>query len=257
MNLKTGTLEQQGINTVRILAADAVQNVPDVNDLQSISKALKNAQKENNRPSLIKVRSIIGYGSPNKHGTAAAHDSALGKDEVRLVKENFGFDPDKNFVVPDKVLDFYRKAGKQGAQKEADWNELYKNYKERHPDLAKEYERISAGKLPNGWENKLPVFEPGDKMATHKASGKALNAIAEYFPQLIGGAGDLAPSTDTNLDDYQSFSPRHRDGRNFHFGIREHAMGAVLNETAHAWHVAIHHKKFETSQKILGNLIQK
>ncbi|MDY0344436.1 MAG: transketolase [Lentimicrobium sp.] len=209
-----------------------VQNISDVNDLEAISKAIKNAQKETNRPSLIIVRSVIGYGSPNKHDTAAAHGSPLGKDEVRLVKRNFGFDPDKNFVVPDEVLNFYRKAGQKAAKSEENWNELYKNYKNRHPDLAKEYETISSGKLPEGWEEKLPTFEPGDKMATRKASGKTLNAIAEYFPQLIGGSADLAPSTDTNLDEYQSFTSKHPDGRNFHFGIREHAMGAVLNGMA-------------------------
>lgn len=209
-----------------------VQSISDGNDLEAISGAINNAKEETQRPSLIKVRTHIGYGSPNKHDTAAAHGSPLGEDEVRLVKENFGFDPDKNFVVPDDVLDFYRKAGKQGAQKEADWNELYKNYKEKHPDLAKEYEEIRDGKLPDGWEKKLPVFEPGEKMATRKASGKTLNAIAEYFPQLIGGSADLSPSTDTNLEDYSSFSAKHHDGRNFHFGIREHAMGAVLNGMA-------------------------
>lgn len=209
-----------------------VQNVSDINDLESLSKAIENAQKEPDRPSLIKVQSIIGYGSPNKHNTAAAHGSALGADEVKLVKENFGFDPDKNFVVPEEVLEFYRNAGKKSAESEKAWKELYKNYKKRHPDLAKEYESISAGELPDGWEKKLPTFEPGKEMATRKASGKTLNAIAEYFPQLIGGSADLAPSTDTNLDDYKSFSPKDRDGRNFHFGIREHAMGAVLNGMA-------------------------
>ncbi|WP_312818135.1 transketolase [Kaistella carnis] len=209
-----------------------VQNLPDINDLDAISKAIKNAKKETDRPSLIKVRSIIGYGSPNKHNSAAAHGSPLGKDEVRLVKENFGFDPDKDFIVPEEVLDFYRKAGKKSAKKEDDWNELYKNYKKRHPDLAKEYEDITAGKLPEGWEKKLPVFEAGTELATRKASGKTLNAIAEYLPQLIGGSADLSPSTDTHLEAYQSFSTKHRDGRNFHFGIREHAMGAVLNGMA-------------------------
>jgi transketolase len=209
-----------------------VQSIADGNDLEALSTAIKKAKKETQRPSLIKVRTIIGYGSPNKQGTAAAHGSALGEDEVRLVKENFGFDPDKNFMVPDEVLDFYRKAGKKGTQKEADWNELYKNYKEKHPELAKEYERIRDGKLPDGWEKQLPIFEAGEKMATRKASGKTLNAIAELFPQLIGGSADLAPSTDTNLDDYKAFSAKHNDGRNFHFGIREHAMGAVLNGMA-------------------------
>ena len=209
-----------------------VQKLPDVNDLDALSKAIKNAQSETERPSLIDVRSHIGYGSPNRQDTAAAHGSPLGEDEVRLVKENFGFDPDKNFVVPDDVLSFYRDAGKNAAKHEDEWNELYKKYKERHPDLAEEYETITAGKLPDGWEEKLPTFEPGEKMATRKASGQTLNAIAEYFPQLIGGSADLAPSTDTLLKEYDSFSAKHRDGRNFHFGIREHSMGAVLNGMA-------------------------
>lgn len=209
-----------------------VQNLPDINDLEAVSKAIKKAKKETDRPSLIKVRSIIGYGSPNKHNSAAAHGSPLGKDELRLVKENFGFDPDKDFNVSKEVLDFYRKAGKKSAKKEKEWNELYKNYKKRHPDLAKEYENITAGKLLEGWEKKLPVFEAGTELATRKASGKTLNAIAEYLPQLIGGSADLSPSTDTHLEAYQSFSAKHHDGRNFHFGIREHAMGSVLNGMA-------------------------
>ena len=209
-----------------------VQNLPDINDLEALAEAIKNAQAETDRPSLIKVRSHIGYGSPNKHDTAAAHGSPLGKDEVRLVKENFGFDPDKSFVIPDEVLDFYRNAGRKSAKNEQDWNQLYENYKQRHPDLAKEYESITLGELPEGWQNKLPVFEAGDELATRKASGKTLNAIAEFFPQLIGGSADLSPSTDTTLDDFKSFSAQNRDGRNFHFGIREHAMGAVLNGMA-------------------------
>ncbi len=209
-----------------------VQEVPDINDHEELSNAIKNAQKETERPSLIIVRSHIGYGSPNKHDSAAAHGSPLGKDEVRLVKENFGFDPDKSFVVPDDVLDFYRKAGKESSKNEDKWNELYESYKKRHPDLAKEYESITAGQLPEGWEDKLPVFEPGEDVATRKASGKTLNAIAEYLPQLIGGSADLSPSTNTVLEAYESFSVKQRGGRNFHFGIREHAMGAVLNGMA-------------------------
>ena len=209
-----------------------VQNLPDINDLEALAEAINNAHAETDRPSLIKVRSHIGYGSPNKHDTAAAHGSPLGKDEVRLVKENFGFDPDKSFVIPDEVLDFYRNAGRKSAKNEQDWNQLYENYKQRHPDLAKEYESITLGELPEGWQNKLPVFEAGDELATRKASGKTLNAIAEFFPQLIGGSADLSPSTDTTLDDFKSFSAQNRDGRNFHFGIREHAMGAVLNGMA-------------------------
>lgn len=209
-----------------------VQDLPDINDLEALSNAIKNAQNETGRPSLIKVRSHIGYGSPNKQNSAAAHGSPLGKDEVRLVKEHFGFDPDQNFVIPDDVSAFYREAGKKSAENEDKWNKLYENYKKRHPELAKEYESIASGKLPEGWEEKLPVFEPGEEIATRKASGKTLNAIAEYLPQLIGGSADLSPSTDTVLEAYQSFSAKDRDGRNFHFGIREHAMGSILNGMA-------------------------
>ena len=209
-----------------------VQELPDINDLEALSIAIKNAQEETGRPSLIKVRSHIGYGSPNKHDSASAHGSPLGEDELRLVKENFGFDPEKNFVVPQDVLDFYHKSGKESSKNEDEWNELFKNYKKEYPDLAEEYELISSGKLPQGWKEKLPVFEPGEDVATRKASGKTLNAIAEYLPQLIGGSADLSPSTNTVLEAYQSFSATQRDGRNFHFGIREHAMGAVLNGMA-------------------------
>lgn len=209
-----------------------VQDLPDINDLDALTLAVKNAKEAVNRPSLIKVRSHIGYGSPNKHDTAEAHGSPLGKEEVRLVKENFGFNPDENFVIPKEVLDYYRSAGKEGAKKEQEWKELYKDYKKIHPNLAKEYERIHSGEISNEWEDKLPIFEAGDKMATRKASGITLNAIAEYLPQLVGGSADLAPSTDTILDAYKSFSAKHSEGRNFHFGIREHAMGAVLNGMA-------------------------
>ncbi len=209
-----------------------VQVLADGNDLNAVSEAIKNAQKETSRPSLIKVRTHIGFGSPNKQDTAAAHGSALGEAEVKLVKENFGFAPDKYFVVPDEVLNYYREAGKKGIEKEKDWNELYKRYKEKYSDLANEYELLSSGKLPQGWKDKLLVFKAGEEIATRTASGKALNAIADYLPNLIGGSADLAPSTDTNLEKYDSFSATNYAGRNFHFGIREHAMGAILNGLA-------------------------
>jgi transketolase len=210
-----------------------VQSVADGNDLQGMADAIEKAKKETDKPSLIMVRTEIGYGSPNKVNTASAHGSPLGPDEVRLVKESFGFDPDKDFIVSDEVRDFYRKAGKRGAEKEAEWNNLFKEYKKQYSDLAEEFESVTQGKLPKGWKDKLPVFQSGgDKMATRKASGKTLNAIAEYLPNLIGGSADLAPSTSTNLDDYESFSHNHPEGRNFHFGIREHAMGSVLNGMA-------------------------
>jgi len=209
-----------------------VQVLTDGNDLKKLSAAIKNAQKETHRPSLIKVRTHIGYGSPNKQDTAAAHGSALGEAEVKLVKENFGFDPDQYFFVSREVLNYYRKAGKKGADKEKNWNNLYKRYKEKYTALANEYELFGKGKLPPGWKDKLPAFKGGEEVATRKASGKVLNALADYLPNLIGGSADLAPSTDTNLDNYKSFSAENYEGRNFHFGIREHAMGAILNGLA-------------------------
>lgn len=210
-----------------------VQSVDDGNDIEAIASAIENAKKEKQRPSLIKVRTHIAFGSPNKADTASAHGSPLGEDELKLVKENFGFDPGKKFAVADDVLTFYREKGKAGIQKEKDWNELYQKYKTQYPGEAAEYELFSSGNLPEGWDNDLPVFNAGDKgMATRKASGKMLNAIAPKLPMLIGGSADLAPSTDTNLNAYQSFSGFNRGGRNFHFGIREHAMGAILNGMA-------------------------
>lgn len=210
-----------------------VQEVEDGNNLEALSDAIKKAQQEKKRPSLIKVRTIIGYGSPNKQDTAGAHGAPLGENEVKLVKKNFGFDPDKYFDVSSDVLEFYHKKGSAGEDKENKWNELYASYKEKFPEEAKEYELFSQGRLPEGWTDLLPAFDAAaGKVATRKASGKVLNAIASRLPTLIGGSADLAPSTDTNLDAYSSFEAAVRDGRNFHFGIREHAMGAVLNGMA-------------------------
>jgi len=209
-----------------------VQVLDDVNDVQAVEAAIKKACEETQRPSLIKIRSHIGYGSPNKVDTKEAHGSALGEDEVKLVKKNFGFNPDEYFVVPDEVLAYYRTAGRKGEAIEDKWQELFDRYKQQYPELAAEYELLSSGKLPAGWDEKIPTFKPGDKVATRTASGKVLNAIADKLPLLIGGAADLAPSTDTNLEKYTSFSSTDYSGRNFHFGIREHSMGAVLNGIA-------------------------
>src|ERR1700761_9445602 len=177
-----------------------VQFVDDANDTHAMSLALRNAKAETQKPSLIRVRSLIAYGSPNKSGTAGSHGSPLGADEVKLVKQFFGFDPDKSFNVPDEVLKYYHKAGEKGAGTEEKWNKLFSDYKAKFPELAEEYENASQGKLPKGWDSDLPVFKASyPKMATRVASGKALNALAGKIPNLIGGAADLAPSTDTNL----------------------------------------------------------
>jgi transketolase len=210
-----------------------VQTVADGNDTAAIADAIRNAKGESRRPSLIKVRTQIAYGSPNKVNTSGAHGSPLGADEIKLVKTFFGFDPELQFNVPADVLDFYHKAGAKGETTEAGWNKQFTEYKANYPALAAEFELAFSGKLPDGWTDSLPVFKGSDpKMATRMASGKVLNAIAGRLPNLIGGAADLAPSTETNLKAYDSFTPENRAGRNFHFGIREHAMGSALNGMA-------------------------
>ena len=206
-----------------------VQVVDDGNDITAIINAVRNAKAETQKPSLIKVRTQIAYGSPNKVNTAGSHGSPLGADEIKLVKEFFGFDPEKSFYVPAEVDEYYQAAGKKGTAANEKWDELFAKYKEEFPTEAAEYERAQSGELPENWKDSLPVFAPSkDKMATRQASGKVLNAIADSLPGLIGGAADLAPSTETNLKKYDSFTSENRAGRNFHFGIREHSMGAAL-----------------------------
>ena len=213
-----------------------VQVLEDGNDVAAIDRAVKAAREEKTRPSLIKIRTHIAYGSPNKVDTAGAHGSPLGADEVKLVKKFFGFDPEQSFVVPGKVLEYYRACGEKGIQEEGEWNNLFANYKKQFPELAAEYELALQDKLPTNWEKKLPGFRLSDgkegKLSTRVASGKILNAIAKAVPGLLGGAADLAPSTETNLKDYGAFGPDDYGGRNFHFGVREHGMGSVLNGMA-------------------------
>jgi len=213
-----------------------VQVIHDGTDVAAISRAVANAVDEKQRPSLIKVRTHIAYGSPNKVDTAGAHGAALGEDEVRLVKESFGFDPNESFVVPGKVLEFYRAAAEKGMQQHNEWTILFEAYKKKYPELALEYEQALRDQLPSGWEDKLPVFKPADgksgKMATRQASGKVLNSLAESIPALMGGSADLAPSTETHMKSYATFTAENPGGRNFHFGVREHSMGAVLNGLA-------------------------
>ena len=213
-----------------------VQVLADGNDVTAIDRAVQLAKEETGRPSLIRIRTHIAYGSPNKVDTAGAHGSPLGADEVKKVKEFFGWDPGQSFVVPGKVLEYYRAAGEKGRSMQTEWTLLYQAYKKKYPALAMEYEQAARNELPQGWDSQLPVFSSTDgkegKMATRQASGKVLNAIAEGLPGLIGGAADLSPSTETDLKAFGSFSADRPDGRNFHFGIREHAMGAILNGMA-------------------------
>lgn len=210
-----------------------VQTVADGNDVNAIDLAVRNAKAEVQRPSLIRIRTQIAYGSPNKAGTAGSHGSPLGADEIKLVKKFFDFDPEKSFNVPDEALSYYREIGDKGAPLEAKWNELFEKYRAEFPELAAEYELAAKDELPEGWKDAVPLFKPSEKkMATRQASGTVLNVLAGVIPNLIGGAADLSPSTETHLKKFNSFTTEHRDGKNFHFGIREHAMGSALNGMA-------------------------
>lgn len=210
-----------------------VQTVEDGNDVEKISAAIKNAKDEKDRPSIIKVRTHIAYGSPNKVDTAGAHGSPLGPEEVKATKISLGWDPGKFFNVPDEVLKFFNEVGDKGKAKRDEWNKLFTEYKKKFPELAAEYENFSNNKFPDGWTDALPVFDPKDgAVATRSASGKTINTIAKYFPTMIGGSADLEPSNDTFIKGEKSFQPGSYDGRNLHFGVREHSMGAELNGIA-------------------------
>ncbi|MGA7160037.1 MAG: transketolase [Bacteroidota bacterium] len=210
-----------------------VQAVSDGNDVEAIDKAIRAAQGVTNRPSIIAVRTHIGYGSPNKHDTGEVHGTALGEEEVKLTKKVYGWDPDKQFYIPPEALDHFRKAGAMGMAAEEEWQKKFSEYKKAYPALCEELEGIWKGKLGDGWKKALPKFGPETGgMATREASGKVLNAIAPHLPGLIGGSADLRPSNNTVLKNSPEFQPGSYDGRNFHFGVREHAMGSVLNGLA-------------------------
>jgi len=211
-----------------------VQEVEDVNNLESLEKALQNAQKVKDKPSIIITHTHIGFGSPNKQDTSKAHGSALGPEEVKLTKENFGWPLEPDFLVPDEVSEYYKKVGIKGKEDEDNWNKLFAKYEEKYPADAKLFKNVMSGNFGEEWKSKLPSFEDdGKKLATRAASGKVLNAIASSLPTLIGGSADLEPSNNTYLKDYKNFSAENRDGRNFHFGIREHGMASILNGMAY------------------------
>jgi transketolase len=207
-----------------------VQHVSDVNDLAALDWAIREAQKETQRPSLIIVNSHIGYGAPHKQDTAEAHGEPLGADEIRLAKLFYGWPPDAQFLVPDEAKAYMGKAVDRGAKWEQEWNDKYKAWAQAFPDLAKEWELMAKRELPQGWDKDIPTFPADAKgMASRESNSKVLNAVAKNVPWLIGGAADLAPSTKTLIKDAGSFERGEYSGRNFHFGIREHAMGAIVN----------------------------
>jgi transketolase len=209
-----------------------VQRVADGNDLEAIDAALTAAKRAADRPSLIIVRTHIAWGSPHKQDTAEAHGAPLGADEVRATKQNLGWPSLEPFYVPEEALEVWRRAKDRGARLEADWKKRWDAYRTAHQDLAGELDRRVAGKLPEGWDAALPVFGPSDAQATRAASGKVLNAIAAQLPELIGGSADLTGSNNTEIKRGGVFAAGVYAGRNFHFGIREHAMGAALNGIA-------------------------
>jgi transketolase len=200
-------------------------------DLKAISKAIREAKKKKDRPSLIIARTHIGYSSPAKQDTAAAHGAPLGRDEIVLVKHMLGM-PEREFYVPKEVLAHMRKAVMKGRELEKKWSSTFRAYSKKYPELAEKWEDFSGAKLPAGWDRGLPRFSPSDgPMATRSASGKFLAVAAGRLPQLLGGSADLAPSNNTYLNGHSVFEPG-KAGRNIHFGVREHAMGAILNGMA-------------------------
>ncbi|HXV59969.1 MAG TPA: transketolase [Vicinamibacteria bacterium] len=202
-------------------------------DIDAIDSAIGEARQDTSRPSLIIVHTTIGYGSPAKQGKSAAHGAPLGVDEVAATKKALGWDPGKEFYVPDDVMAHFRLARENGARWSGEWNDRFESYRRAFPDLASEWERRFRRELPSGWDQAIPTFEPGKKLATREASGKVLNAIAKRVPELIGGDADLSSSTKTALDDEGSFDGQTGAGRNIHFGVREHAMGAIVNGFAY------------------------
>ncbi|MCY3907609.1 MAG: transketolase [Anaerolineaceae bacterium] len=204
--------------------------VEDGNDPARVSAALAEAQQVVDRPTLISVHTTIGYGSPNKAGSSDAHGSPLGPDEVRLTKEALGW-PDEDFYIPGEALEHFREAIPRGAQQESEWRSLFRAWAGEHPDLAAEWEQLQRGELPPGWDADLPYYRDG-KMATRNANGEALNAIAQQVPTMIGGDADLAGSTKTLISGAAGSGADVATARNLRFGVREHAMGAIVNGLA-------------------------
>jgi transketolase len=203
-------------------------------DAASVDAAIRMAQAESNRPSLIICRTIIGYGSPNKAGTGAAHGEPLGEDEVKLTREKLGWPYEEPFTIPQDALDHFRKTLERGEQRQRDWQNRLESYRNDDPDGAARLEEALSGELPDGWDSGLSsLFSANDKpMATREAGGRVMNAIAEKVHAFMGGSADLAPSTKTLLKDHGHYGFEEHIDHNLHFGVREHAMGAIANGMA-------------------------
>ncbi|QTA83956.1 Transketolase [Desulfonema limicola] len=210
-----------------------VQKVEDGNDIDAVFKALEAAKAETDKPSIIMLRTQIAYGSPNKQGTPDAHGSPLGKEEIRLTKKNLGCPEDQDFCILEKSLDICRLCQVTGASDEAVWQKKFDDYCKKYPELAKEWDEAVNSKLPDNWDTDLPEFLPEQgPIATRAASGKVLNALAGKIPSLIGGSADLAPSNKTVINNSHDFQKNAYTGRNIRFGVREHAMGAIMSGMA-------------------------
>ena len=210
-----------------------VLGVPEGNNLEAVAAALHAAREDSERPSFIHVRTHIGYGSPHKQDTGDAHGSPLGAEEVALTKQNLGWPLAPTFFIPEEVREYMGRAVERGAAWQKQWEEAFAAYEKDFPELAAEFWRCQRGELPQGWDRDLPVFQAGDgPLATRKASGKVINALAPHLPELMGGSADLSPSTNTIMSGGGDFEPGNPAGRNLHFGVREHAMTAVLNGMA-------------------------
>jgi transketolase len=209
-----------------------VQRVEDGNDVDSIDKAIQEARKDP-RPSLIAVRTHIGYGLPTRQDTAKAHGEPAGEEELAGAKKKLNWPLEPAFYIPDEVLKHFREIGEQGAKIEDEWNSLFDDYTKAHPELAAEFSRRMKGELVGKWDDDLPVFQSTDgPMATRTASGKTINKLALKLPEMIGGSADLTPSNKTWIDGSSSFQADSPEGRNIHFGVREHAMAAAVNGMA-------------------------
>jgi transketolase len=208
-----------------------VSTVKDGNDLKAIENAIRDARKVKNKPSLIRIKTVIGYGMPSQ-GTQKAHSDAPGADAVRQTKRNLGWPDNKSFYIPIQVLTHFRKAIKAGAKLEKDWLALVRRYEKKYAALGKSFHDIRTGVLTEGWEKALPKFDVPEAKATRAYSGEVINAIAETLPQLIGGSGDLTPSNNTYIKSSGAIAAGKHENRNIHFGIREHAMGSTMNGMA-------------------------
>jgi transketolase len=210
-----------------------VQSIEDGNDLDAVEAALVAAQSESRRPSVICVRTHIGYGSPNKQDTAGVHGEPLGPEEIKLVKEKLNWPEQPEFYLPEEALARFRGSIEKGKELESGWQKTLAAYRAAHPDLARKWDQWVSGDLPDGWDADIPVFDADAKgAATRVSSGKVLNAVAPRVDNLIGGSADLAPSTKTLIAGENDFQPGHYDQRNLRFGVREHAMGGILNGMA-------------------------